>query len=247
VESQHELCIRQLSGPLCDLEMRAGLDLLLAAHESARHYGSHRLEFALEVEEIRNTGITDRLLRWLVCQGLAECSAPQSRRETSYDSHSPLDLSAGCRLMLSELGARLARALCTPQDSENRQYEPATRRGAYALVQTPIPNWIEHDRELWVGRHLVKWFRQVAQDQERVLNRFQAMRWCPRIVAPLVRQLQRDPHVHATIRNLNRAQYWPFVCFGGDGTGRGIFYRVVLTLPATGRDACLGPCYARFF
>ena len=88
--------------------------------------------------------------------------------------------------------------------------------------QTPV--WDARTRELRLGGKVVKLFRWPAQNQEAVLNAFQAQGWPARIADPL----PLDPKVcakrrlHDTIKCLNRRRTEKLIKFRGDGTGRGV-------------------------
>jgi hypothetical protein len=101
--------------------------------------------------------------------------------------------------------------------------------GTSGRAASPLPYWDRQRRELWVGRFLVKRFRQPSPSQEAALSAFQAANWHPIIADPLPRDPAQDPkrRLHQTICNLNRGHRKKLIRFAGDGTGRGITWRHV--------------------
>ena len=87
--------------------------------------------------------------------------------------------------------------------------------------------WDAQRRELRVGLHLVKRFRQQAADQLTILAAFQEEGWPPRIDDPLPQHDGQDAklRLHRTIANLNRAHKVAIIRFGGGGDGQSIMWR----------------------
>jgi hypothetical protein len=87
-----------------------------------------------------------------------------------------------------------------------------------------VPRYDQEDRVFSWGRHILKCFRQPAENQEIVLGAAEEMGWGPWFDDPLPRQTGCNPkqRLHDTIKDLNRRQIPYFVHFKGDGTGRRI-------------------------
>ena len=82
-------------------------------------------------------------------------------------------------------------------------------------------------RELWLGRKLVKRFKQRAPDQHLILLAFQEENWPVRIDSPLApRSYSEDSkrRLNHAIYRLNRHQHNRLIRFRGDGTGDGAIW-----------------------
>ena len=90
------------------------------------------------------------------------------------------------------------------------------------------PLWDREARELRVGNVVIKRFKWPAENQERVLDAFEAKGWPPRIENPLDQHPSICPkrRLHDTIKCLNRKQLNELIKFRGDGTGRGVLFEV---------------------
>jgi hypothetical protein len=81
--------------------------------------------------------------------------------------------------------------------------------------------------ELWVGRYLVKRFRQPAENQRVVLASFQELEWCPHILDPITGVAGVEPkrRLRDTVDALNDHHKMPgLIRFGADGTGTGFIW-----------------------
>jgi hypothetical protein len=88
------------------------------------------------------------------------------------------------------------------------------------------PRYRRDLRELWLGRKLVKRFRQRAPDQHLILSAFEEQNWQRRIDCPLPpRPLEdRKRRLNRAIYRLNRHQTNQLIRFRGDGTGDGVIW-----------------------
>jgi hypothetical protein len=92
----------------------------------------------------------------------------------------------------------------------------------------PRPHW-DAGRRLWLGKQLLKWFRQPASNQTTLLDAFEEQGWSVHIDDPLPRQDAEEEQdskrrLHDTIRNLNRNLPPNTIRFRGDGTGQGVLW-----------------------
>ena len=97
---------------------------------------------------------------------------------------------------------------------------------ALAVEHGPLkPRWDRARGELWVGKSIVKTFRQRAPNQRCVLNAFEEEGWPPRIDDPLSHKRDTDPRerLSETVRGLN---YNSMVLFEMDGTGTGVLWKI---------------------
>jgi hypothetical protein len=107
---------------------------------------------------------------------------------------------------------------------------------AGALVIEPLidglanrPHWDSATRQLRVGDVVIKEFHQPAENQVTLLTAFEEEGWPPRIDDPLPPSGGIDPkeRLHEAIRRLNQHQITPKIRFAGDGTGRGVLWRLL--------------------
>src|SRR4051794_1008363 len=92
-----------------------------------------------------------------------------------------------------------------------------------------VPFWDRARRRLWLGDRLVKWFRQPAENQQRILDAFQELGWPPGIEDPLPGEHGIEPRqrLRQAIKSLNGCQEGGLVLrFRGDGTGEGLTWEV---------------------
>jgi hypothetical protein len=83
------------------------------------------------------------------------------------------------------------------------------------------PKFNTDERRLEWGRHLIKCFRQPAQNQELILKAAQELYWPSWFDDPLPRVpwTSAKKRLHDTIQDLNRRQQSGWIKFVGDGTG----------------------------
>jgi hypothetical protein len=190
------------------------LGLLLEAVERACELGRTAWEFAVEIDCLRATGLTNTELRVLISVGLVEHSVEQTEPAGGgrrFVGVSNLSLPANTCLVLTERGIAYARAHVGQRDDR-----PPAAGQAADLV------WDTQRRELRVGPRVVKRFLQPAPDQQTVLSAFEEERWPPRIDDPLPPRHGLDParRLHRTASNLNRSQVNRLIHFGAGGDGR---------------------------
>jgi hypothetical protein len=92
-----------------------------------------------------------------------------------------------------------------------------------------VPSWDGELRELRLGLHVVKRYRQRAECQERILAAFEEKGW-PALLAdplPVETGYVAAERLAQTLSNLNRAQQPQLLHFGGDGSGEGIRWKIL--------------------
>ena len=211
----HPVCHADLPGLLEKLSVPRlipGLRRLLRGYDRARETGRDIWEFAVAVGELREDGLGDPELYWLVCAGLA---ASPTGPLTAGREQSPTAnrmLRGESRMVLTGLGADLARLVVVADRSAS---------GGEILGKIRRPAWDRHRRELRVGAVVVKHFRQPAPNQELILEAFEEEGWPAYIYDPLPPAGGTCPkdRLHETIKGLNRSQQSPLIRFRGDGTG----------------------------
>lgn len=104
------------------------------------------------------------------------------------------------------------------------------RRGSTARI---VPHWDRRQRRLWLGKRLLKEYRQPAPFQTSLLDAFQTQGWeAGHVIDPLPllpgeTTAAAEQRLHDVIANLNRSLPSRTIRFGGDGTGRGVRWHYV--------------------
>ncbi len=177
-------------------------------------------DFAIEISDVGSADTSD--LRSLIYKGLmehrAETTSQGSPRRT-FQNETDVMLSSRSCFIITPQGIRtLVAWMSSRPESDGTQASVGT--GDHQ--QTPV--WDSNRRELRLGDRVVKLFRWPAQNQETILNAFQAQGWPAMIADPL----PQDPNIcakrrlHDTIKCLNRRRIQKLIKFRGDGTGRGV-------------------------
>lgn len=209
---------------------QAVLGLLHDAYECAQHPQRPLWDFAVRISTLRAAGLTDALLLWLMYQGYVEHAievTPQGETRRSFRPSEPLMFTGRTCLVLTEEGVRHLHTLF-PQLAGAR---PEDAPGVGEQRPGPQPYWDSDRRELRLGPVLVKQFLRPAPNQELILAVLQEEGWPPRIDDPLPSRHDLDARerLHDTIKNLNRHQEQRLLRFQGDGTGRGVRWKVLGT------------------
>jgi hypothetical protein len=203
---------------------------LLLLHEAlaaALGAGRDPWEFALEIGQLRALGLTNTDLRRLLCRGYVAHAQEQTGSAAPARSFHPvpsLALPERTCFVLTALGGRVASG--RPEEGPAGALTWAPHGAGGVALERPV--WDSAVRELrWQGR-LVKHFRVPAANQEAVLAALEQQGWPPRIDDPLPEVVELDPKVrlHDTIKALNRRHVSVVLRFLGDGTGRGIAWRL---------------------
>jgi hypothetical protein len=198
------------------------LQLLYDALEYAHQLGRSCWEFAEEIESLRQHGLANGDLRWLVCKGFVEhgreiTETNEVGRKFRLDRG--LCFSDETCFVLTDHGAsQVSRWLHAPVNSSNDDPNGSL---------TPV--WDSELQELRVGRVIVKRFKVPARNQETILAAFQEENWPVFIDDPLPPHSEIDPkrRLHDTINSLNRNQKNDLIRFRGNGSGEGIRWELV--------------------
>lgn len=198
--------------------LRPAMELLLQGWNYAAECQSNPWQFAVGIGELRAVGLTTNDLRYLVSKGFAqqavETTRPRSRQRV-FGRTGSLLITEKSAFVLTDAGAQAARQLALKDYS----------------VQTEVPYYDRELRELWLGKVLMKHFRQLAPDQHLILCSFQELGWPPRIDSPLSpHNFDEDPklRLRRAIRRLNQHQINRLILFLADGTGEGICWQLYL-------------------
>jgi hypothetical protein len=219
------------------------LTLLIESYEYAEDLEVNPWDFAVELDTMRDLGLTNSDIRWLVGKQLVdharEITLPGDQHR-AFRNGSPLALADGTCFVLSKRGFAFTQEISVRESSapvlKTRSLaEHFAVPGAPAPPDhEPSPKWDRDRQELRFGTQIVKQFKVPAANQETILAAFDEENWPPRIDDPLPPQRDQDPkrRLHDTINSLNRNQKQPLIRFLGDGSGRGVRWERVEDLDA---------------
>ena len=229
-----------------EIVRRAGkaMDTLVKAHQFACELARGVWDFAVEIGELRELGLTNSDLRWLICAGLVtrgeerESTADGPRR---FQRGGALTLTEKSCFVLTEAGIALFQATLgdPPHGHTPVEHGPVGAgvgsgagrvSSSRAHDRTRLPRWDRDRRELCLGDLVVKRFRVPAGNQRRILEAFEEEGWPVRIDDPLPPEPSQDPktRLHHTIYALNQNQKNQLIRFQGDGSGQGVRWARVL-------------------
>jgi hypothetical protein len=202
-------------------------ELLLKARRCARCAERDPWEFAVELEELKQIGVSNTQLRWLICRGYLEVrrelTGPQDGARR-FARHTNLHFPDNCCFVLTAAGEQLAEA------SLNRHFPGLSHPRDSKLAASPTcPRWDAVLRELRWGELVVKSFRVPSPNQELVLTAWEEECWPVQIADPLPRGVGIDTkrRLHDTIKRLNRNQVHRLLRFEGDGRGLGVRWSLI--------------------
>ena len=206
--------------------------LLLRALQYARNARCGVWDFAVELAQLRQTGLSECDLRWLACKGYVEHGLETSQPagiQRTFDDEPALRFTEHSSFVLTPRGIQLAKSLHLGVAAIADQHNESASAPQLAICGTRTPTWDDQRRELRIGRIVVKRFLVPAENQETILTVFQEEAWPAHIDDPLPQVPEIDPkrRLHSTIQCLNRNQQVRLVHFHGDGYGRGVRWELV--------------------
>ena len=183
-------------------------------------------EFAVDLPQMRELGLTLNDLRWLVCKGFVASSpsgSPETKRlAPSNGGGEVLSFPRDTRFCITPAGVHQIgpRAALAPQ----RAAELAAASGQRSLPPqqaAAVPQWDSDLRELRFGGQLIRRFRSPSPNQEVVLTAFQEAGWPPFINDPLpfCAEPDRKQRLDDTIGRLNRHRMHRLLRFETDLSG----------------------------
>ncbi|MGD9857411.1 MAG: hypothetical protein AB7U20_20905 [Planctomycetaceae bacterium] len=208
----------------------SGLGLLYRAYHYAVDVCRDPWEFAVEIDELRASGMNHSDFRWLLCKGYLQharevpCSNSGRRQ---FASAQWLSFHAGSCFQLTETGLELAGSLfrgASPISVLSRD----NRRTEVVIACDTKPKWDGERHQFFVREQLVKEFKVPSPNQETILTAFEEENWPVRIDDPLSPTALADGkrRLHDTIKSLNRNQKRSLIRFMGDGTGEGVLWEL---------------------
>ncbi|MFT3920932.1 MAG: hypothetical protein QM778_00190 [Myxococcales bacterium] len=222
------------SSPRWPAEFTSSAELLLKAALVAEAVDRSRWDFAVEIGELRNVGLTLTDFRWLICQGLLEHQTEIHGSLSDNRLFQPtgsLTFEPHTCFVLTDLGRRavllldLAGISTQPNVSTSASLRiSATKRRPQAkgeFLSSSKPFWNHELRHLLWGSLLVKEYKHPAPNQELILTTFQREDWPSRIENPLSEEMPKR-RLHDTIATLNRGQLHAVLHFYADGNASGV-------------------------
>lgn len=228
-----------------DDNLCAALTLLRHAYECARDTYAPPWDFALEISELYEVGLTITDLRWLVAKGFVEHGDETS---TYGDPHRSFTRSEGFNFLatscviLTEKGAEFACQVLQAAAAINAVEEPRPgarkaepggevppANGEAQLKATHKPHWDPARRKLSLAGRTIKQFHVPAGNQEVILSAFQEEGWPEYIDDPLPGNHGIDPktRLNDTVYRLNRKQRTFLIRFHTNGTGTGVHWSLL--------------------
>lgn len=213
-----------------EVRLQLALALLRQGAEDARECHADLWDFAVEIDRLQACGVTNNDLRRLIRDGLIQHKLEVRSLQDKQRRFRPianLCFTKRSCFALSAVGRGGAAARAGNPLASNGEAKRAEERELPS--ETILPCWDATLRQLRVGDVVVKEFRQPSMRQVAVLAGFQAQGWPPRIDDPLSAADADNVQglLHFTIQNLNRNQLRKLIHFSGDGTRRGVRWRLL--------------------
>ena len=202
----------------------SALALLLQAWDYAEKSQEDVWEFAEEIARVRDAGLSNADIRWLLKKSMIVHAEEISRRKDNrrrFVKIERLSLPERTCVVLTAHGEMLARNMVSTWRVGQAAHE-ASSVMEFVLAKL-TPHWDKDRMELRLGKYLVKRYRQPAKNQETILAAFEEESWPPRIDRPLPGDSDTDPHdrLHDAVKRLNQ-QIQPLIRFQSDGKGEGV-------------------------
>lgn len=207
---------------------RNALHLLYDACCYAHQLNRTAWDFAEEISSLRQGGLTNADLRWLVCNGLVEHGREITKlgeEHREFQHTAGLCFSSKTCFVLTDVGTLYVKQ-CLTRPAQN---------GFNGKVRSIKPKWDRDLQELRLGDDIVKRFKVPAPNQETVLAVFEEEDWPVYVDDPLPPHPQIDPksRLHDTINSLNRNQQKNLIQFRGNGSGKGVRWELIGSSPST--------------
>src|SRR5207248_6678580 len=156
-------------------ETRKGLSLLLKAYDRARDLKRKVAEFALPIQDLKESGLTDPDLRWLVHKGYLTKIEERTRRKGTQRTTAPrgrLRFTKNSCFALTATGAAYARTACAAGSGQPPVSEGQPSGPGQPTPSATTPYW-DRRRTLYLGSVIVKQFKGPAKNQKAILDTFQ--------------------------------------------------------------------------
>lgn len=213
------------------MKFQRALSLLTDAAEYAERTSGDPWEFAVEIRQLRELGLSANDLRFLVrLQYVVHAHEVKVVGNDGRQFRPTGDLYFTNRTCFVLTPAGIAATTSSPDGSDDQH---PVLHSTIRLSNNPVrdcaaivPTWDAERRTLLFGGRIVKQFKWHARNQEMVLSVFQEESWPVRIDDPLAPSPALDikRRLSDTIKCLNRKQKNKLIHFRGDGTGQGVIW-----------------------
>lgn len=241
--------------------LRAALSVLYDAQVCAMDAEVAPWTFAVEVSELRELGIDNVWLRWLIVRGFvlhAREVASGEASERRFEREGHLQLTRTSCFILTPDGATFAKAV-----AEERLAVPLLDVGPHPAHRTngttcssvanghttigpelscPHPSWCAERKELsFIGR-VIKTYVRPAPNQEAILMAFEEEGWPFHVDDPIVPKNGCNPRqrLRASVQGMNRQSDPPAIEFSCDGSGMGVCWRPIGSSRCDGKLFSIG-------
>lgn len=203
-------------------QLKQALRKLMRAYKFACDCNRSRWDFAVEITELREIGVSSEELRWLIGKRLVDHAEESSRTgdtKRTFKAAGGFSLADRTCFTLTDIGIELIRDQFFNEPIDPEEFELTLR----------YPKWDKVRHELRLGGKVIKKFKWRAANQEAILCAFEEEGWPPRIDDPLPPISEKDPkrRLSDAIKCLNRKQINPLIRFCGDGTGEGVIWELI--------------------
>jgi hypothetical protein len=205
------------------------------AGESARSIW----DFAVEIQDFKDLGLTSNDLRWMICHEWVEHASEVRGLEEHgrrFEQQRSLSLSPLSCFVLTELGVSVAAQISLGDNTGPRLRSSPDSTGSVspaidfaATQEAGRPRWDAERNRLYAGTLLVKEFKLPCPNQGTILMAFEEEHWPARIDDPLPPNGDTDAktRLSSTIKSLNKYQKNRLIHFMGDGSGEGVRWEFV--------------------
>jgi hypothetical protein len=219
-----ELPLKQLSG---------GLGVLLDACDWARGSGIDPWQFAVSIERLRQAGLSDTHLSWLLCNGHLQHArefTPPCDDERTFRPAGRLNFGKRSCFVLTDAGVRFARPICQKHHASS---DPSAERPVLvspspdgSILRSPL--WDRERRRLTLNGEVLMELSTRARNQLQILDTFHEEAWPPQIDDPLpgASGVDAKRRLRGAIEKLNGNVRIPRIRFSGDGSGESICWKL---------------------
>ncbi len=218
------------------MKFKRALALLKEGNDYAEQTCGDAWDFALEIRRLRELGLIENDLRYLVRLQLVDHASEIKVGATNgrqFKATGDLHFTNRTCFVLTPTGIAVVTALMEPS-VERPGMIPAALRLTDELEPNSafqMPTWDSQRNLLSFQGRIVKQFKWHATNQELILSAFQEEGWPARIDDPLTPMPTLDikRRLSDAIKCLNRNQVNKLIHFRGDGTGRAVVWEKVIS------------------
>ncbi len=222
---------------LFSLAMKSALALFQRTNDYAEDVRQDIWQFAITIGELRQMGLSDSDMRWLLCRGdllhADEITSVGDSRRTFRSLGIFTLTTSTCFISAQRQGAPVESLSATNFHIANDSIlgiatEPTSAENSATELQKLIPLWDDIRHELILGEFVVKRFKHKSRNQESILATFQEDGWPYKVYDPLSPTKDCDPkrRLNDTIKGLNHHQENALIRFRGDGTGEAVVWEL---------------------